>query len=109
MNDYPAFLAARLDDEEAEQLRPGRQHPRPDLFWADIAAKRQILYFWRVADHKSQTLTHNLRIARVHEAGKHVTLAAQLTAFSQEKAFLESVIKVLSGPFRDHPDYPKDK
>lgn len=84
--DYPAFLAARLDElEEISQEFWARPMPETHKYFrADIEAKRAILELHR---HEHQEATQD---------------------YDQTEA-MDEVVKLLSRPFKDHPDYPKEE
>jgi len=90
--DYPAFLAARLDEQEARVSSPG-YCASPDApvryLLADIAAKRQAI-----------ALTVELR-RQAYNGGDSGAVPGYYAA--------SVIVAYLSEPFRDHPDYPGEK
>lgn len=98
--DYPEFLAARLDEQEAEagEILKRPNHLRvltlAKTTRADIKAKRAIL-------------NRHTELAKLERHYRDTVPSYSYTFFVQLQE-AELVIEHLSLPFADHPDYPHE-
>lgn len=113
--DWPAFLTARLDEQETLLRKiDGQPHGIPVLTLlqqvrADAAAKRAILDDYRRTVSDLGILESKLERARVVDAGilayQVKSLEAELRDTEVALGVLGRVICHLCRPFADHPDY----